>query len=141
MIGLSLLPSNMTALEKILKGVIITSKHKTHRINNLFANHSRRDMMKFLQKICQEILRPSFLNAAGAVGAFIRFYLQISFKIGRNKWYLRVLKKSLSLVTVKNQNVSNYIVNVFKENSSVINLANVMIVAIINKIRKIMKKQ
>ena len=140
MIDLFHLHSNTIVLAKIPKGLINTSKHKIHKINNLSTNHLKKSMMKCPLRIWSEILPLSFLNGVGVAVASIKFYLKSLLKIKKSRWFLMESKRTRLVVIVRNLNALNSTVNVFKENCFVINFVNAMIVEITKAIRKIIRK-
>ena len=93
-IGSYLHPWNMTVLDKIPKGLIITSKHKIHRINNPSRNLSKKDMIRYQLKIWLGILLPSFPNVVGVEGVYTRSSLQNLLIIGKNRLSLTLFKKN-----------------------------------------------
>lgn len=119
---------SIRVLEKTLKEIDKFSKHKIHSILNLFANHSRKELIKAFQyKIPSEIHHHLSLKEVNAhMQAFCLLYTNKTIK-----W--KVKAKENSAVIVKDQNALNFIVNVFKKKSFVIKTVTVMIVVTINK--------
>ena len=65
----------MTAQEKILKGLKITSRHKILKINNLLENPSKKGMIRVFQsKIWSKIHHHNFHSAVQVKEVFIRYY-------------------------------------------------------------------
>lgn len=120
---------NTKVQDKTHKEIDKSSKHKTHSILNLFANRSKKELIKVSQyKIPSEILHLlSLKEVNGHMQAFCPLFI--------NKMMIwRVKAKKKSAVIVKDQNAWNFIVNASRKRYSVPKAVIVMTVEIINKI-------
>lgn len=119
---------SIRVLEKTLKEIDRFSKLKIHSILNLFANRSRKELIKAFQcKIPSEIPHHPFLKEVNAhMQVFCLPYTNKTIK-----WKAKA--KENSAVIVKDQNALNFIVSVFKKKFFVIKTVTATIVVTINK--------
>lgn len=115
--------------EKTLKEIDKSMKHKIHSILNLFANHSKKELIKVSQsKIQSETHHPLSLKE-------VSVHMQAFCHLSTNKtmkWKVK-MKRNLAVI-VKGRNVSNFTVNASRKKYFVLKIAIVTTAETINKI-------